>query len=291
MGLLADRAIVVTGAGGGLGRAYAVAAAAEGAAVVVNDVDEGAASAVAGAIADGGGRAVAHAGSVADWAAAGAAIERCSQAFGRIDGLINNAGISRVGDPWREETGDRARAIVEVNLLGTIYCGVHALRAMVAQRSGSILNVTSGALLGLLEHSLYGASKGGVAALTWGWAVDAAPYGVRVNAISPLARTAMSEVWVNRDAAHMEEPPPESVAPLAVFLLSDRAADVNGQVVRLDAGGLSIMRPPAFPEPLALSDRSLDGVESAFGELRRDLQPVGFSRLDLRDVGTSRAVR
>src|SRR4051794_7923379 len=149
MGLLAGKQIVVTGAGGGLGRAYALAAAAEGAGVVVNDVDGAAAAAVAQEIADANGQAVVHAGSLAGGPAAGAAIASCIDGFGRIDGLINNAGISRVGAPWEEDSGERARAIVETNLLGTMYCGMHALRAMVAQRSGAILNVTSGALLGL----------------------------------------------------------------------------------------------------------------------------------------------
>lgn len=289
MGLLAGKAIVVTGAGGGLGRAYALAAAAEGAAVLVNDVDAGAAGAVAAEIQAAGGRAAAQAGTVAKWDDAGAAIDRCAEAFGSLDGLVNNAGISRVGDPWME-TEERARAIVETNLLGTMFCGIHALRAMVAQGSGTILNVTSGALLGLLEHSIYGATKGGVASLTWSWAVEAAPHGVRVNAISPLARTKMSEVWANRDEAHMDEPPPETVAPLAVYLLSDRAADVSGQIVRLDAGGLAIMRPPAFPVPLPLPDRSVGGVIAAFDELRGALQPVGFSRLDLHSAATGPTV-
>ena len=119
---------------------------------------------------------------------------------------------------------------------------------MVAQGAGTILNVTSGALLGILEHSLYGATKGAVMSLTYGWAMDAAPHGVRVNALSPLARTAMSEAWANRDAEHMDEPPPASVAPLVAYLLSDHAAGITGQVVRLDATGLSLMAPPAFPD-------------------------------------------
>ncbi|MCW2991872.1 MAG: short-chain dehydrogenase/reductase, partial [Solirubrobacterales bacterium] len=197
-------------------------------------------------------------------------------------GLVNNAGVTAVGDPWDFDEAT-LRRVVDVNLLGTLHCGTHALRHMVAQGGGTILNVTSGALLGILEHSLYGATKGAVVSLTYGWAMDAATHGVRVNALSPLARTAMSEAWANRDAAHMDEPPPSAVAPLVAYLLSDRAAHVSGQVVRLDAGGLSLLRPPSFPAPVPVQPRTVEEIIAAFeGALDEDLQLVGFARMDLR---------
>ncbi|MFL5843501.1 MAG: SDR family NAD(P)-dependent oxidoreductase [Solirubrobacteraceae bacterium] len=281
MTLLNGKRIVVTGGARGLGRAYALSCAQEGGSVMVNDLDQVAVDAVVEEIRAAGGTAAGHAGSVAAWADAGALIDGCVEAFGGIDGLVNNAGITAVGEPWEFGEED-LRRVVDVNLLGTLNCGTHALRAMVAQGSGTILNVTSGALLGIREHSLYGATKGAVMSLTYGWALDAAPHGVRVNALSPLARTKMSEAWANRDAAHMDEPPPEAVAPVVAYLLSDRAAAISGQVIRLDAGGLSLMTPPAFPASVPVEPRTVDEVARVFGEqLRAALEPVGFGRADL----------
>lgn len=282
MSLLAGKRIVVTGSGQGLGRAYAMACAQEGASVLVNDLDGAAVAAVVAEIESGGGRALGHTGSVASWEDAGALVDGCVTAWGGIDGLVNNAGVTAVGDPWSfdEQT---LRRVVEVNLLGTLHCGTHALRHMTAAGAGTILNVTSGALLGILEHSLYGATKGAVMSLTYGWAMDAAARGVRVNALSPLARTAMSEAWANRDAAHMDEPPPSAVAPVVVYLLSDRAARISGQVVRLDAAGLSLLRAPAFGAATAVEPRTVAEVVRAFeGPLNDEIQPVGFSKTDLR---------
>ena len=99
------------------------------------------------------------------------------------------------------------RTLVDVNLLGAMFCGVQAMSAMIAQGSGGvILNATSGSFIGILDHSAYGATKAALTALTYGWALDLHPHGIRVNAISPLARTPMSAVWEKRDAAHMDEP-------------------------------------------------------------------------------------
>jgi NAD(P)-dependent dehydrogenase (short-subunit alcohol dehydrogenase family) len=281
MNLLAGKRIVVTGGGQGLGRAYAMACAQEGAAVVVSDIEPQAVAAVTAEIEAAGGRALGHAGSVASWADAEALVGRCVDELGGLDGLVNNAGVTAVGDPWSFGEDD-LRRVVDVNLLGTLFCGTHALRHMAGNGGGAILNVTSGALLGILEHSLYGATKGAVMSLTYGWAMDAAPHGVRVNALSPLARTAMSLAWANRDEEHMDEPPPEAIAPVVPFLLSDRAAGISGQVVRLDHRGLSLLRAPAFGDPVPVEPRTVAAVEAAFEtQLREALEPVGFSRMDL----------
>jgi NAD(P)-dependent dehydrogenase (short-subunit alcohol dehydrogenase family) len=284
--MLEGKNVIVTGAGGGLGRAYALEAARQGAVVVVNDVDEQAAAAVAREIQDAGGASLAHAGSVADWDAAGRLVDTAVAELGAIHGLVNNAGVTVVKDAWDFTEAD-IRKVVDVNLVGTMFCGTHALRAMVNQGGGVIVNVVSGALVGILEHSLYGATKGGVMSLTYGWAMDTANRGVRVVGLSPLARTSMSLAWANRDEDHMDEPPPETVAPLVAFLLSDHeeAKALSGQIVRLDAGGLSLMASPRFPQARDAGDRSAEAIGAAFAEaggVRDDRQRIGLTNMDLR---------
>lgn len=272
MGLLSGKAVVVTGAGRGLGRAYALALADEGAAVVVNDIDGAAAAAVARELAECGATGLAHPGSVADWDAAAALIACCERELGAIDGLVNNAGLLLAGPAWDADPA-RLRRLVEVNVLGTLYCGAHALRAMVARRRGAIVNVTSGAHLGMAGLSAYGATKGAVASLTYGWALEAQPFGVRVNAFSPVARTAMS---VDPMA---DEPPPEAVAPVVAFLLSDRAAGITGQVVRCDADGVSLLAPPrrrSVAAPLAAAHSAATLADAFDARLRAALEPVGL---------------
>ena len=127
------------------------------------DIDREEAETVAGEIESAGGTAVASGHSVADWKQAGELIELCVSRFGAIDGLVNNAvAYSFFGLPW-EEDGAQARAAVETNVLGTINCGIHAMRAMVSRRRGSIVNLSSRAMLGNPGSGTYGATKGATA--------------------------------------------------------------------------------------------------------------------------------
>jgi NAD(P)-dependent dehydrogenase (short-subunit alcohol dehydrogenase family) len=247
MGALDGKAVVVTGAGRGLGAAYARLAAAEGAAVLVNDVDDDLAATVAAGITAAGGRALAAAGTIGTWDGAGEVVARCVEAFGAIDGLVNNAGIFRLAHP-AEQDPDEFRTVIEVNLLGTAYCGLHAIRAMLAQGGGSVVNVTSGAHAGTAAMGAYGASKGGVASLTYCWAADLIGTGVRVNAVSPNAHTRMAdafEAYLGPAAQGQNvHKPPEQNAPAVVYLLSDAAAALHGQVVRVDGDELSMIAHP-----------------------------------------------
>jgi NAD(P)-dependent dehydrogenase (short-subunit alcohol dehydrogenase family) len=246
-GQLAGRAVVVTGAGRGLGAAYARLAAAEGAAVVVNDIDATLARAVVTEIRAAGGRAEAAIGSVATWEGAGAIVGACVGAFGAIDGLVNNAGIFRLAHPAEQDPAD-FRAVLEVNVLGTAYCGLHAIRAMLPRGRGSIVNVTSGAHAGTAAMGAYGASKGAVASLTYCWAADLAGTGVRVNAVSPNAHTRMAdayEAWLGAEARGQNvRKSPAQNAPAVVYLLSDASAALHGQVVRIDGDELSLIAHP-----------------------------------------------
>lgn len=279
-GWLAGKAIVITGAGRGLGEAYARLAVAEGASVVVNDVDGEAVARVAaelGAIADDS--------DVATWEGAGRLIDTCRRAFGRIDGLVNNAGVFRMADP-REQDPAEFREVLEVNLLGTAYCGLHAIRAMLAQpHGGSVVNVTSGSYAGSPAMAAYGASKGGVASLTYCWAADLADTSVRVNAVSPNAHTRMAEAYERYLGARARGQnigkPPATNAPAVIFLLSDAAAGITGQIVRVDGDELALMASPQLAgPPVRMREWTVEAVASAFAEeLAARRQPVGLRRL------------
>jgi len=239
---LTGRCAVVTGAGKGLGAAYAKNLAAAGAAVVVNDIDLASAAAVVETIGREGGSAVIDGNSVTTWESSGAIVQTALDAFGRLDGLVNNAGVFYLADP-REEDPAWIEEMVHVNLLGTMYCGQHAIRHMTAHGGGSIVNDTSGAQSGMRHRGTYGATKGATASLTYSWAMDLAGSGIRVNAISPIARTAMVDYGKARGESGTDIPP-EHVAPLVAFLLSDDAAGVTGHVIRLEGPQLSLLSRP-----------------------------------------------
>jgi NAD(P)-dependent dehydrogenase (short-subunit alcohol dehydrogenase family) len=283
-GYLTGKAVAVTGAGRGLGAAYARLAAAEGASVLVNDVDRALAGQLVEEIRGAGGRAEADASDIATWSGAGRLVEHCVEAFGAIDGLVNNAGIFRMADP-RDADPATFRAVIEVNLLGSAYCGLHAISAMLDKGSGSIVNVTSGSQAGSASMAAYGASKGGVASLTYCWALDLAGTGVRVNAVSPNANTRMAQEFERflGEAAPGQNvhKTAESNAPAVVYLLSDAAAGINGQVVRIDGDELSLMAHPAVVGTGLRDDNwTVDAVAAAFtGTLAAQAQPLGLHRV------------
>ncbi|CAM5643966.1 short-chain dehydrogenase [Streptomyces pilosus] len=246
-----DRVVVVTGAGQGLGREHALALAAEGARVVVNDLGE-AAKAVAEEITANGGTAVADLGDVSDWAYAEALVARAVGEFGTLDALVNNAGINRdrMLVSMTEVEWDQ---VLRVNLKGHAAPLRHAA-AYWRERSkqGSpvaarIVNTSSGAgLLGSVGQGNYGAAKAGIAALTVTAAVELSRYGVTVNAIAPSARTSMTEA-VEAFADKMRVPEqgfdvmhPGNVSPLVVWLASVDAGDVTGRVFESEGGVISI---------------------------------------------------
>ncbi len=279
MGILEGRAVVVTGAGRGLGRAYARAAAREGARVVVNDVDADAAGEAGEQIRKACGSADAcavHVGSVADWASAQQMIELCTSGFGRIDGLVSNAGTHYLTEPQHDDAA-QIRETIESNVMGTMFCGIHAMRAMIGQgQGGVIVNSTSAALCGMSMVASYGAAKGAIASLTYSWAIDLMKHGIRVNAISATALTRM----VGHTLEHRDSPvswPPETMAPLVLYLLSDRSGGLTGQLIRLWGGRLQLIGHPSVSPTLAERESwSVEQLERAFDhDLRGQLQPFG----------------
>jgi NAD(P)-dependent dehydrogenase (short-subunit alcohol dehydrogenase family) len=223
-----------------------------------------------------GGASVACAGNVADWTFAADLVAAAVRAFGALDGFVNNAGIFHVCDPWDEEEG-RVRELIEANVLGTLFCGTHALKQMVKQRRGSLVNVTSGAHAGISQMAAYGASKGAAASYTYSTAIDAMRYGVRVNAVSPLARTRMGAA--RRGASNSVGIPPEHTGPLITYLLSDLASGITGQIVRLQGPELCLVEHPIKLSPIPQREAwSVADIEEAFRvAFRPMLRPVGLS--------------
>lgn len=286
MKFLDGKAIVITGAGSGLGAAYARHCAALGARLMVNNVDAAAAEAIAGEIVAAGGTAVASAGSVASWDYAGELVAACVQAYGRIDGLLNNAGILRHGRITEMSERD-LRAMLEVNTIGTVACASHAIRRMLAQDGhGSIVNVASGSQAGDIALGAYGASKAAVASLTFSWALELRDTNIRVNALSPLAHTAMAETNMkflaqqsaSREVVYTTLPAADVNAPAAAFLLSDRSIGINGQIVRIAGEDLSFVTHPMIAEPVLKGRWDDDAIEAAFRDtLGRKQQKLGLA--------------
>lgn len=278
---LIGRRIVVTGAGAGLGATYARCIAAEGAAVVVNDLDPNAAERVAREIRDQGGEAISFAADVADWDASAELINTCVQRFGSIDGLVNNAGIIGQVGSMLDTDPAAVGAVLRVNVQGTIGPSVHAARAMVGSGGGAIVNVSSGNQCGHVEFATYGASKGAVSSLTYAWAAELGPKGVRVNAISPNARTKMIddlEAQLGSNPEERDYPSESDNAAVVVYLLSASATHLNGQVIRVDKDLVSVTSHPVVVEPRVGIKYTPGNVAAVFdGELGHSLQPLGIS--------------
>nr|WP_175798973.1 SDR family oxidoreductase [Burkholderia anthina] len=251
MGICNGRTVIITGAGGGLGREYALAFAAEGAAVVVNDIRHDAAQAVVDEIAQRGGRALANADDITKLDTAQRIVDAAREAFGDVHVLVNNAGICRdkMFTSMNEADWDD---VMRVHLRGH-FCLSNVLARVWrdAAKAGKpvdarIVNTSSGAgLQGSIGQSNYGAAKAGIAALTLMQAVELQRYGVRVNALAPAARTSMTEGVF---ADMMKKPAdggfdyfdPANVAPLVVWLGSAASADVTGQVFEVAGGMIAV---------------------------------------------------
>lgn len=256
MGVLDGRVAIVTGAGGGIGRAHALAFAAEGARVVVNDIGVGldgspagggsAAQNVVDEIVAAGGEAIANGSNVADWGQAEQLIQAAVDGFGGLDVLVNNAGIVR--DRMLANTSEEEfDAVVAVHLKGHFATMRHAASYWRGKvKAGEtvdarIINTTSGAgLQGSVGQANYSAAKAGIAALTLVASAELGRYGVTVNAIAPAARTRMTETvfaeMMATQDAEFDAMAPENVSPLLAWLASVEARDVTGKVFEVEGG-------------------------------------------------------
>jgi NAD(P)-dependent dehydrogenase (short-subunit alcohol dehydrogenase family) len=255
MKVLEGKAVVITGSGRGIGAACAKGCARQGAAVVVNDVRVAEANETVAAIKAEGGKAIACIADITKWDEAGRLIDTCISTFGKIDGLVNNAALyesARI-EAFNPAT---ARAMVEVNVLGPLHCTGHAVKPMLAQKSGAIVNVVSGAHMGIPNLGIYGATKGAMASMIYTWALELAGSGVRVNGLSPFGATRIGmpdsapAEEVSKLQAHLQKP--EANSFVVEYLLSDLAKNVNGQLVRIDKGEVNLYTHPALLVPAAV---------------------------------------
>jgi 3-oxoacyl-[acyl-carrier protein] reductase len=255
--LLEGKNAVVTGSSRGLGRAFAIALAEAGAKVVVNGTVAPDVERVVEEIRAKGGTAVSYTQSVTTWEGARQVIQSVVDNFGRIDILVNNAGIvrDRMVFNMSEEEFD---SVIAVHLKGTFSCSRHASVLMREQKSGRIINITAhGGLRGGIGRSNYAAAKAGIAGMTRCWAQELIRYNITVNAVSPVARTRMTEPLIERarqrakesrapepSLEEMEFGEPEEVAPLVVYLACDEAGWVNGQIISLGGSRLALYSHP-----------------------------------------------
>lgn len=259
MGICENRTVIITGAARGLGRAYALAFAAEGANVVVNDIgaslggegrDTSAADAVVAEIKAAGGQAIANYEDITDWDAAKRIVEAAVEAFGDLHVVVNNAGIVR-DRMFVSATLDEWDATMHVHLRGHFCVSRHAVDYWRSQQKAGktvdarIINTTSGAgLQGSIAQAAYSTAKGGIAALTLVQAAELGRYGITANALAPAARTRMTEQAFSDKMATEEQAfdamDPANVAPTVVWLGSSQSAHVTGCVFELEGGKIMI---------------------------------------------------
>ena len=297
MGICEGRVAIVTGAGNGLGKAYALGLAAEGCKVVVNDLGvgthgeegltKGAAEQVVDEIRAMGGEAVANTDDVADWDAGKRMVDAALDNFGALHAVVNNAGFvrDRMFFTCSPEEWD---AVIRVHLRGHFCTSRHAAEYWRTQAKagnpvdGRIINTTSGAgLQGSVGQSAYSTAKGGIATLTLVQAVELARLGVTANALAPNARTRMTDTGAfDMDVADgaFDEFAPENMAPLVAYLVSERSKDVTGQVFELKGGNIFLSQgwtdSPSYNKGARFEASELDPIIRRLLEEREPAKPV-----------------
>ena len=252
-GICDSRVAIITGAGGGLGAAHAKAFAAEGAGVVVNDINQDAAQAVVDEITASGGSAIVNTSDITNYDDSANAVKQAIEAFGGLHIVVNNAGINR-DRMFASLTEPEWDAIMAVHLKGHFCISSHAVHYWRAEAkagnpvSARILNTTSGAgLQGSIGQSNYAAAKAGIAALTLNQAAELGRYGITANAVAPAARTGMTTA-VEAMATRMAKPEdgsfdywdPGNVSPLLVWLASEDGGKISGRIFEAEGGKISI---------------------------------------------------
>ena len=251
---LDGKAALVTGAGSGIGREISLLFAKQGAVVALGDIDEAAADRVAGEIEGAGGQAFPVALDVTDRASARAAVSAVADRQGRLDVLVNNAGIGMVGNLLETEP-DGFHRLMAVNVDGVYHCSQAAVAQMLAQepRGGAIVNIASIAgMVAVARRFAYCATKGAVISMTQSTAMDYVEQNIRCNCICPgtvetpfveayLQKYHAGEIEETRQALHARQPigrmgRPDEIAPLALYLASDEAAYVTGAQMVIDGG-------------------------------------------------------
>jgi NAD(P)-dependent dehydrogenase (short-subunit alcohol dehydrogenase family) len=254
--LLSEKVALITGAGSGIGRATALRFAREGARLVISDLDEAGLAETAQEISQAGGQVVQQVGNVAIRADVQRMVNSTVEQFGRLDILINNAGITRdaltirlkddIPQLMSDEQWDQ---VLAVNLKGSWLCAQLAAAPMIRQNSGRIVNTASVSALGNIGQANYAASKAGVIGLTKTLALELARYNIGVNAVAPgavntkMTATIPEKIMTGllQQIPYRRLAEPEEIAAVHAFLASDQAAYITGQVIFID-GGLTIQR-------------------------------------------------
>jgi 3-oxoacyl-[acyl-carrier protein] reductase len=251
---LKGRPAIVTGAGGGIGRGHIFHLAAAGAPVVINDINSEAAEALARDVRGLGGEAITSCDDISTQAGANAVVEACCQAFGSVRILINNAGNIR-DRTFLKINEDEFDDVYRVHVKGTLWSAQAAARRMVDQGTGGvIINTTSGAHFGSYGQTAYAAAKGAIASMTYTWAMELAKHGIRVNAIGPLGTTSMSATYKGPNGETAPAIDPALNGPAVVYLASDEARNVSGQIFGTGGNRLSHMIQPHYGKTLVRED-------------------------------------
>ena len=248
MGLLDDKVVVVTGAGRGIGRGEALECARQGAAVVLNEYDPAVGSAVVAEIRAAGGQAALVEGDVSEPSVADALVRTAVGEFGRLDGLVNNAGVLR-DRTLAKMTPEEWDAVLRVHLRGH-YAPTHAVLNHWKEHGGPghvVCTASTSGLLGNFGQSNYGAAKAGIAAFAQIVAMESARMGVTCNAIAPAARTRMTEgaygeIFGSGDGG-FDFWHPDNVAPLVAYLVSDASSHISGKVFGVQGDAVELYRP------------------------------------------------
>jgi len=291
--MMDNKVVVVTGAGGGIGRDMALAMAQRGARVIVNDIgagldgsgsSTGPAQQVVDEIRAAGGQAAANTDSVADASSAGRIIESALDHFGRIDAVVNNAGILR-DRFFHKMSVEEWDAVIKVHLYGAYYVSRAAANHFKEQNSGAFVHMTStSGLIGNFGQANYSAAKLGIAALSKSIALDMLKFNVRSNCIAPFAWSRMigaiptDTPEQQARVAKIQQMTPAKIAPLAVYLASDAASQVNGQIFSVRNNELFLISQPRPVRsvhrsegwtPESIAEHAMPALRSSFFSLDR----------------------
>jgi NAD(P)-dependent dehydrogenase (short-subunit alcohol dehydrogenase family) len=294
VGALDGKVIAVTGAGRGIGRAVAIAAAAEGAAVVVNDygvsVDgseptSDVANAVVDEITAAGGRAAANANSVTTMDGGASIVQRAVDTFGRIDGVVCVAGILRERMLFNMSE-DEWDPVIETHLKGTFTVFRAVAPIFREQKSGTMIGFTSGAFAASVAQANYSAAKGGIVSLVRSAAAGMNKYGVTANCIAPVARSRMS----GQVPFGVEMGEPEDVAPMVCFLLCDHAREITGQIYTVNGGRVAVWNQPQEVREMRKDGRwTVDELAARFDEVGQEPLPILARLKEMETAAKSKA--
>jgi 3-oxoacyl-[acyl-carrier protein] reductase len=282
-GILEGKAAVVTGGGRGVGRGECLHLAAQGAGVVVNDVDGEEALRVVEEIRGAGGRAVPNSSDIGTRKGAQELVAQCIDEFGAIHAVVNNAGIVR-DKSFLKMTDEEWEIVLRIHAGGTFWCAQEgALRMRDRGTGGAIVNTVSAAQMGNFGQTNYSAAKGAIASMTYTLAGELARYGIRVNAISPMATTRMSATFKGADGKPAANAPffdPNLNGPFVAYLCSDEASWITGQVFGTGADRVVIMRHPTYDtgmfRPGGWDVEALREHMPKFFKMQPQLEPVGL---------------